>query len=102
MANTRFHIAVIKGDGIGVDVTDATVAVMNAARDRVGGFELELNELLAGAGYFAENGVDNAAPVHPVGVGYIQKIEYGRQQINEPRGYRRGLSGRKSAGRTDR
>ena len=60
MANTKFKIAVIKGDGIGVDVTDATFAVVNAARARVGGFELELNELLAGAGYFSETGADVA------------------------------------------
>ncbi len=60
MANTKFNVAVIKGDGIGVDVTDATFAVVNAAQERVGGFQLELNELLAGAGYYAENGVDVA------------------------------------------
>ena len=38
---THSEIAIIKGDGIGVDVTDAT-----------------LREILAGAGYFADTGVD--------------------------------------------
>ena len=60
MGNQKFRVAVIRGDGIGVDVTDATLAVVDAARARVGGFELEYESLLAGAGYFAENGVDVA------------------------------------------
>lgn len=60
MNEPMYTIAVIKGDGIGVDVTDATMAVVSAARDRVGGFQLELNELLAGAGYFKETGQDVA------------------------------------------
>jgi 3-isopropylmalate dehydrogenase len=60
MTEPKFEIAVIKGDGIGVDVTDATMAVVDAARKRIGGFQLELNELIAGAGYYAEAGVDVA------------------------------------------
>jgi len=60
MNEPKYTIAVIKGDGIGVDVTDAALAVVAAARDRVGGFQLELNELLAGAAYFQETGQDVA------------------------------------------
>ena len=60
MNEPKYSIAVIKGDGIGVDVTDATLAVVAAARDRVGGFKLELNELLAGAGVYKETGQDVA------------------------------------------
>ncbi|MFY0615571.1 MAG: isocitrate/isopropylmalate dehydrogenase family protein [Hyphomicrobiaceae bacterium] len=60
MNEPKYSIAVIKGDGIGVDVTDATFAVVAAARDRVGGFQLELNDLLAGAGYYKETGKDVA------------------------------------------
>ncbi len=52
------EIAIIRGDGIGIDVTDATLAVIDAAREAVGGFKLEYREILAGAGYFAEHGVD--------------------------------------------
>ncbi len=55
---TQAEIALIKGDGIGIDVTDATLAAIDAAREAVGGFELEYREILAGAGYYAENGVD--------------------------------------------
>ena len=58
MTNTRFQIAVIRGDGIGVDVTDATIAVVEAASRRVGGFTLAYDDLLAGAGYYQETGRD--------------------------------------------
>ena len=60
MNNPRFQIAVIKGDGIGVDVTEATLAVVEVARQRVGGFQLEVRDLLAGAGYFKQTGRDIA------------------------------------------
>ena len=54
----RFEIAVIKGDGIGVDVTDATLAVVGAAREVAGGFDLSYREIRAGAGYYRESGED--------------------------------------------
>ncbi len=60
MNEARFEIAVLRGDGIGVDVTDATLAVVNAARGRVGGFQLACQDLLGGAGYFKETGRDMA------------------------------------------
>ena len=56
----RFQVAVIRGDGIGVDVTDATLAVVAAAQDRVGGFSLDTHDLVAGAGYYQETGQDIA------------------------------------------
>jgi 3-isopropylmalate dehydrogenase len=60
MIEPRFKIAVIKGDGIGIDVTDAAIAVISAASERVGGFRLDYQDLLAGAGYFKETGLDMA------------------------------------------
>jgi len=60
MTNRRYRVAVIRGDGIGVDVTDATIAVIEAARRRVGGFVLDYEDLLAGAGYYGETGRDMA------------------------------------------
>jgi len=60
MPEPSFRIAAIKGDGIGVDVTDATFAVIEAAQALVGGFRLDLQEHLAGAGYFKETGLDIA------------------------------------------
>lgn len=55
---TNCHIAVIKGDGIGVDVTDAALRVAEAALAHVGGLSLQYDEIAAGAGYFAAHGVD--------------------------------------------
>jgi len=52
------EVAVIKGDGIGVDVTDATLAVIEAARDVVGEFALSYRDIRAGAGYYRETGED--------------------------------------------
>ncbi len=60
MSNHRFNIAVIKGDGIGIDVTDATFAVINAVQQHISGFELDVDEIQAGAGYFSETGKDIA------------------------------------------
>jgi 3-isopropylmalate dehydrogenase len=58
--NQQFRIAVIRGDGIGIDVTDAAIAVMEAARRRIGGFSLDYEDLVAGAGYYRETGRDIA------------------------------------------
>lgn len=60
MSRRRYRIAVIKGDGIGVEVTDAAMAVLESASRAVGAFALEEQLLLAGAGYFEEHGVDIA------------------------------------------
>ncbi|MEQ9172934.1 MAG: isocitrate/isopropylmalate family dehydrogenase [Rhodospirillales bacterium] len=60
MNETTCNIAVIRGDGIGVDVTDATLAVIEAAKARAGGFRLACTDLQAGAGYFKETGRDMA------------------------------------------
>ena len=51
-------IALIKGDGIGVDVAEATVAVVDAAVAASGLPALTYNEIRAGAGYFQETGQD--------------------------------------------
>ncbi len=60
MSNSSFNIVLFKGDGIGVDVSDAAFAVIEAARKRLGGFELRVDERLAGAAYYKEQGRDLA------------------------------------------
>lgn len=52
------HITIIRGDGIGSDVIDAGLAVMDVALGQVGMASPTLVELNAGAGYFAETGLD--------------------------------------------
>jgi len=58
MSDNTFQIAVIKGDGIGVDVTDATLSVIEAARSVTEGFRIEQRQIKAGAAYFEESGRD--------------------------------------------
>ena len=52
------RVAVIKGDGIGVDVTDATLQLVDAALKKCGAEPLEYQEIQAGAGYYRDHGID--------------------------------------------
>ncbi|MEM8630891.1 MAG: isocitrate/isopropylmalate family dehydrogenase [Pseudomonadota bacterium] len=52
------EIAVIRGDGIGVDVTDATLAVIETALGRAGLPMPHLRDITAGAGYYEETGLE--------------------------------------------
>lgn len=60
MSKAVFQIAVIRGDGIGTDVTDAALAVVETVCRRIGGFKLRYDKLDAGAAYFLETGLDIA------------------------------------------
>lgn len=51
-------IALVKGDGIGVDVSEATVEVVKVAVAAAGASALRFDEIKAGAGYFKETGKD--------------------------------------------
>ncbi|WP_193139077.1 MULTISPECIES: isocitrate/isopropylmalate dehydrogenase family protein [unclassified Meridianimarinicoccus] len=55
---TKARIALIKGDGIGIDVAEAAMQVALAACEQAGAPELVFDEIRAGAGYFAETGQD--------------------------------------------
>ena len=57
MADTPL-VAVIRGDGIGVDVTDATLAVAHAALAHCGVAMFRCDDIDAGAAYYAETGRD--------------------------------------------
>lgn len=52
------RIALIRGDGIGVDVSDAALAVVDAAMKALGQPVLARDEIQAGALYFQETGQD--------------------------------------------
>jgi len=58
MSKSEFQVAVIRGDGIGIDVTNATLAVLEAVQKRVGGYALSYRDIAAGAGHFRETGSD--------------------------------------------
>ncbi|MFN3648323.1 MAG: isocitrate/isopropylmalate dehydrogenase family protein [Armatimonadota bacterium] len=51
-----YQIAVLPGDGIGPEVTAEGVRALRAAEQAVGGFQLEMEALPAGAGEYLENG----------------------------------------------
>ncbi len=57
MKNSAFSIAVLPGDGVGVEVMDACLLVLDALERRLGGFALDLERLPGGAKYFRETGV---------------------------------------------
>ena len=52
------HIALIKGDGIGGDICDATMYLVNMALRKVGETPLTITTVDAGANYFRETGQD--------------------------------------------
>ena len=49
MSQSTYHVAVFRGDGIGPDVTDATIAVLEAVQKYVDGFCLNFSSYHAGA-----------------------------------------------------
>ena len=52
------HIALIKGDGIGGDICDATLYLVNMALQQVGAAPVAVTAIDAGAAYFQETGQD--------------------------------------------
>ena len=54
----EFKIAVFPGDGIGIEVMESAIAVLDAAQAKVGGFKLVNTELVGGAGCYRDTGVD--------------------------------------------
>jgi 3-isopropylmalate dehydrogenase len=52
-----YRVVVIRGDGIGPELIDATMVVLDAVSATDGGFELVLDEHEAGAGLFRREGV---------------------------------------------
>jgi 3-isopropylmalate dehydrogenase len=55
-ANTAFDISVFPGDGIGPEVTDPTVAILEKIKTRIGGFDLTFRTEAAGAAHYRETG----------------------------------------------
>lgn len=76
MTTESIQVAVIKGDGIGVDVTEAALHVVAAVQQRVGGFALTYNHLDAGAAYYQATGKD-IAPGAEVAAGEADAIFLG-------------------------
>lgn len=57
MSNEKeFNIAVLPGDGIGIEVTEAALHVLQAVERKIGGFRLNTSQLPAGAQHYADTG----------------------------------------------
>src|SRR5690242_10773666 len=56
MRNSAFEIAVMPGDGIGVEVMEAGLAVLDAVQRKRGGFVLALRHVDAGADCYRRTG----------------------------------------------
>jgi 3-isopropylmalate dehydrogenase len=57
-SNTEFEIAIFPGDGIGVEVMDAALAVLAVVQKQVGGFSLNTDTILSGgAAAYRDTGV---------------------------------------------
>jgi 3-isopropylmalate dehydrogenase len=55
---TTFHIAVLPGDGIGIDVTDEALRVLRAVEEKLGAFTLKLTKYDSGAVCYQRTGYD--------------------------------------------
>ncbi len=58
MSDQNFQIAVLAGDGIGVEVTKSTLTILDAVQARMGGFSFSYTDIHAGAGYYRDTGQD--------------------------------------------
>ncbi len=54
----KLEIAVLPGDGIGVEIMDGCLALLDKVQSKVGGFALSYAHLSAGAAYYRETGMD--------------------------------------------
>ncbi len=61
MTPRKYTIALVPGDGIGVEVTASAVKVLNLVQEKVGGFMLHYDKLNMGARCYQETGVDMSA-----------------------------------------
>jgi len=57
-AKSTFHIAVLPGDGIGVDVTAEALRVLGAVEQSLGTFKLQKTQYDAGAACYKKTGND--------------------------------------------
>jgi len=56
--NSDLRIAVLPGDGIGHEIMDACITVLDKIQAKVGGYKLSYNHLRAGAEFYRETGIE--------------------------------------------
>jgi 3-isopropylmalate dehydrogenase len=55
--DSEFRIAVLPGDGIGIEVTEACLEVLSTLAEHIGGFRLVTEYFSGGAAYYRDHGV---------------------------------------------
>lgn len=55
--DSDFRIALLPGDGVGIEIMDACLDVLNTLTTRIGGFCLATERLAGGAAYYRDTGV---------------------------------------------
>ena len=58
MSNSNFHIATIPGDGIGKDIVESAISIVNLSSKITGGFKCQWQIIKAGAEYYSLTGKD--------------------------------------------
>ena len=58
MSYSYFQIATIPGDGIGKDIIDSAISIVNLSSKISGGFKCEWHMINAGAEYYSLTGKD--------------------------------------------
>ena len=71
MNDSYFHIATIPGDGIGKDIINSAISIVNLSSEIIGGFKCEWESIKAGAEYYSLTGKD----VEPGGEKKIEELD---------------------------
>jgi 3-isopropylmalate dehydrogenase len=83
--DNELEVAVLAGDGIGVEVMDAALTVLEALQKRVKGLQLRFRSMPGGAGHYRETGV--ALPEETIRVaGEADAILFGAMGLPDVRG----------------
>ena len=71
MSNSHFQIATIPGDGIGKDIINSAISIVDLSSEIIGGFKCEWQMIKAGAEYYSLTGKD----VEPGGEKKVDELD---------------------------
>ena len=71
MDNSYFHIATIPGDGIGKDIVESAISIVDLSSEIIGGYKCQWEPIQAGAEYYSLTGKD----VEPEGEKKIDELD---------------------------
>ena len=71
MSNSYFEIATIPGDGIGKDIIESAISIVNLSSEITGGYKCKWDMIKAGAEYYSLTGKD----VEPGGEKKVDELD---------------------------